>query len=57
MLHHDRIESSSVHVSYISYQLKSLITEESLRMLFSTYGVVLDTSIKKSYIDEVNIQL
>lgn len=53
LLHHDRIESSSVHVSYISYQLKNLITEESLRILFSQYGVVLDTSIKKSYIDEV----
>eukprot|EP01031_Cornospumella_fuschlensis_P026199 gene26199-31638_t len=52
LLHHDRIESSSVHVSYISYQLKTIITEESLRVLFSTYGVVLDTSIKKSYIDE-----
>eukprot|EP01039_Chlorochromonas_danica_P007216 gene7216-7982_t len=50
--HHDRIESSSIHVSYISYQLKRLITEESLRVLFSAYGVVLDTSIKKSYIDE-----
>lgn len=52
VFHHDRIESSSIHVSYISYQLKRLITEESLRVLFSTYGVVLDTSIKKSYIDE-----
>lgn len=50
--HHDRIESSSVHVSFISYQLQRLITEESLRILFSTFGVVLDTSIKKSYIDQ-----
>lgn len=52
LLHHDRMDSSSVHISYISYQLKTLITEESLRILFSTYGVVLDTSIKKSYIDD-----
>eukprot|EP01039_Chlorochromonas_danica_P006770 gene6770-7480_t len=50
--HHDRIHSSSVHVSYLSYQLKKLINEESLRILFSTYGVVLDVSIKKSYLDE-----
>eukprot|EP00981_Chlorochromonas_danica_P015936 scaffold14826_cov308-Ochromonas_danica.AAC.1 len=28
--HHDRIHSSSVHVSYLSYQLKKLINEESL---------------------------
>lgn len=51
--HHDRMDSSSVHVSYISYQLNCIITEESLRILFSSFGVVLDTSIKKSYIDEV----
>lgn len=44
--------SSSVHVSYISYQLDNLITEETLRVLFSSFGVVLDTSIKKSYIDK-----
>lgn len=49
--HHDRIESSSVHVSYISYQLKNLVTEVSLRDLFRKYGEVIDTSIKKSDID------
>lgn len=53
--HHDRMDSSSVHVSYISYQLNCIITEESLRILFSSFGVVLDTSIKKSYIDEQGI--
>ncbi len=52
--HHDRMDSSSVHISYISYQLNHIITEESLRILFSSFGVVLDTSIKKSYIDEVS---
>jgi hypothetical protein len=30
------------------------VTEESIRALFSSYGVVLDTSIKKSYVDEVS---
>lgn len=48
----DKMNSSSVHISYISYQLTNLITEESLRKLFSKYGTVLDCSIKKSYIDE-----
>jgi hypothetical protein len=31
------------------------VTEESIRALFSAYGIVLDTSIKKSYVDEVNL--
>lgn len=51
--HHDRLESASVHVSYISYQLRTLVTEEALRIMFSTFGVVLDCSIKKSYVDQV----
>eukprot|EP01036_Dinobryon_divergens_P022593 gene22593-30860_t len=42
----------SVHVSYISYQIDNLVTVESLQALFSTYGTVLDVSIKRSTIDK-----
>lgn len=47
----DVLETSPVHVSFISYQIDKLVTEESLRELFSKYGVVVDASIKKSMID------
>eukprot|EP01033_Poteriospumella_lacustris_P006162 gene6162-4423_t len=50
--HKDKANSSSVHISYISYQLTNLINEDSLRKLFEKYGTVLDCAIKKSYIDE-----
>lgn len=45
------LESSAVHVSFISYQIRSLVTEASLRSLFSNYGEVTDVSIKKSSVD------
>jgi len=47
----DVLETSPVHVSFISYQIDKLVTEESLRELFSKYGLVVDASIKKSMID------
>lgn len=47
----EEIETSAVHVSFISYQTSRLVTEESLRALYSKYGRVLDVSIKKSMID------
>eukprot|EP00981_Chlorochromonas_danica_P007582 scaffold1805_cov167-Ochromonas_danica.AAC.5 len=47
----DGVHNSPVHVSFISYQLHHLVTEESLRQLFRRYGVVQDVSIKKSVID------
>jgi hypothetical protein len=51
--HHDKMDSASIHVSYITFQLDAVITEESLRQLFSSFGPVVDTSIKKSFVDEV----
>lgn len=47
------LETSPVHVSYISYKLDRLVTEESLREVFDQFGTVIDTSIKKSQIDQV----
>mmetsp|Transcript_15767 Transcript_15767/g.21667 ORF Transcript_15767/g.21667 Transcript_15767/m.21667 type:complete len:474 (+) Transcript_15767:60-1481(+) len=47
------LETSSIHVTYISYQINNLVTEESLRAIFSTFGDVLDASIKKSTVDDV----
>jgi len=47
------LETSSIHVTYISYQINKLVTEESLRAIFSLFGDVLDTSIKKSTVDEI----
>lgn len=77
----ESLETSPVHVSFISYQvfpsycevilpfscigfleyndcalcfqIDRLVTEESLRALFSKYGYVVDASIKKSMIDKV----
>eukprot|EP01035_Chromulina_nebulosa_P040862 gene40862-55223_t len=47
------LETSSIHVTYISYQIEKLVTEESLRAIFSTFGDVIDASIKKSTVDQV----
>lgn len=47
------LETSSIHVTYISYQINNLVTEESLRAIFSSFGDVLDASIKKSTVDEI----
>eukprot|EP01040_Poterioochromonas_malhamensis_P002156 gene2156-2297_t len=49
--HSDGLETSPVHVSFISYQIHNLVTETSLRVLFSKYGEVADVSIKKSTVD------
>mmetsp|Transcript_31746 Transcript_31746/g.43560 ORF Transcript_31746/g.43560 Transcript_31746/m.43560 type:complete len:1019 (+) Transcript_31746:53-3109(+) len=51
--HSEQFGIPSVHVSYISYQIENLVTESSLKTLFSAYGTVLDASIKKSTVDEV----
>ena len=34
-------------------QIEKLVTEESLRAIFSTFGDVIDASIKKSTVDQV----
>lgn len=48
----DGLDNSPVHVSFISYQVSHLVTEESLRVLFNRFGLVSDVSIKKSMIDQ-----
>jgi len=48
----DGLETSPVHVSFLSYQILRLVTEQTLRALFGRYGEVVDVSIKKSVIDK-----
>jgi len=40
----------SIHCTFISYQVDFMVTEASLRDLFSQYGTVMDVAIKKSTI-------
>lgn len=49
---HDAMQSAAVQFSYITYQLDKLVTEESLRVLFSAYGVVQDVSIRQTNLDQ-----
>ena len=48
---------SQIIISLIFSNIKidKLVTEESLRELFSKYGLVVDASIKKSMIDTVRL--
>ena len=48
------IEAAQVHFSFISKQLKNIVTEETLRNLFNRYGDVKDVSLKKSVINHVS---
>lgn len=43
--------SAQVHYSYLSHNTRDLITEESVRNVFSQFGEVDDVTIKKSSID------
>jgi RNA recognition motif-containing protein len=59
--HVDRIapkqETAQIHVSFISKQVDSLISEATIRNLFAAFGEVLDVTIKKSQFDKnLNIQ-
>jgi hypothetical protein len=53
--HHmtDRTDTAQVHVSFISKQIDYLISEATLRSLFSRFGEVVDVALKKSQFDEV----
>ncbi len=46
-------DTASVHVTFISNQVNMIINEESLRVLFSQFGEVVDVVINKSSIDQV----
>lgn len=50
-----RRDTAQIHVSFISKQVDALITEETLRSLFSNYGQVVDVAIKKSKFDHVRV--
>lgn len=43
----------AVHISYKSYQTDLIINEDSLRTLFSTFGDVIDVTIKHATVDKV----
>jgi hypothetical protein len=47
------VTTAQVHVSYISKQIDVLISEATLRGLFSLYGEVVDVALKKSQFDRV----
>lgn len=49
------LDTSSVHVNFLSYQTSKLVSEELLRTIFSAFGDVKDVIIKKSTKDH-NIQ-
>lgn len=46
-------ETAQIHVSFISKQVDQLISEATIRSLFSNYGEVLDVALKKSQFDKV----
>jgi hypothetical protein len=45
-------ETAQIHVSFISKQVDQLISEATIRSLFSNYGEVLDVALKKSQFDK-----
>lgn len=45
-------ETAQIHVSFISKQVEHLISEATLRSLFSNYGEVIDVALKKSQFDK-----
>ena len=50
-----RKETAQIHVSFISKQVDQLISEATIRSLFSNYGEVLDVALKKSQFDKVQL--
>lgn len=42
---------ASIHLTYITYQIKNLVTEETIKKLFLNYGEVLSVHLKKSCVD------
>jgi hypothetical protein len=49
------MKSAQIHVSFISKQVEALVSEATLRSLFSLYGNVVDVTLKKSQFDPVRI--
>lgn len=46
-----KAETAQIHVSFISKQVDVLISEATIRALFSLYGKVVDVALKKSQFD------
>ena len=44
---------TSVHYSYLSYQVDSVVNESKLNRIFEKYGIIVELVIVKSHIDEV----
>jgi hypothetical protein len=49
--------SAQIHVSFLSKQVRFLVSEATLRGLFSSFGEVLDVAIKKSQFEQVCLML
>jgi hypothetical protein len=49
----ENLKTSQIHVSFISKQVDALVSEATLRSLFSSCGEVVDVTIKKSHFDQV----
>mmetsp|Transcript_13316 Transcript_13316/g.14424 ORF Transcript_13316/g.14424 Transcript_13316/m.14424 type:complete len:379 (+) Transcript_13316:93-1229(+) len=47
----ESLRTAQIHISYISRQTDAVISESSLRSLFSQFGEVVDVTIKKSQFD------
>ena len=43
---------ASVHFSYITYQIDTIVNQRSLEKIFTKYGIVTELVIKKSNVDE-----
>jgi hypothetical protein len=49
------MKSAQIHVSFISKQVDALVSEATLRSLFTLYGNVVDVTLKKSQFDPVRV--
>jgi hypothetical protein len=51
------MRSAQVHISYLSKQLNVMVSEQMIYELFSTFGKVLEVSLKKKCVDTVSFPL
>jgi hypothetical protein len=47
-------KTAQLHVSFISKQVAYLVSEETIRSLFSSFGKVVDVVLKKATFDQVS---
>jgi hypothetical protein len=53
----DPVETAQLHFSFISKQTVFVVTEATIRDVFSHFGFVQDVSIKKTAVEKVNRRL